>query len=405
MGDDGTRLVLILSGTTNEELLRHGTSLEDKRIEVHQCQEGCRDEPHAPGFVHAKIGYISPPEREALLTWEVNLQEEVRDELPQLREMQKAAEAKEKESTKNKKKEKKSSSSSQSTKKKKSKKKKKKEKKEKAKEESVAKDTPEVSGRGSKAKKSSRRYGGRTIACKDLQATYGGTGMDPRSRIRRKVAAYASRKMKRRKDDSSSSSSSSDSGSLSSGTEEGADALQDHGKIRMLHRHAPGLLTSIAVGRMQNVITEVEGIWGRDSSVLNPVCLRYVRSQLASKLGGASLKEAVTLGAALDLLIQGRIAEGSDYLIQRLKSLEKIAQGVAWQTSEKLELAPGHVTQISSLAEMNAARKDAKLESENRGSNPSGKGQTGKGGKKGKQEEKGKGKRKEAAPKGGGGAS
>lgn len=123
---------------------------------------------------------------------------------------------------------------------------------------------------------------------------------------------------------------------------------------------------SMALQKMGNVLTEVEGVWTNEETNLRPVSLRYVRSQLGQKLGGASLKEAITLGSALDLLAQGRVAEAGDYLTQRLKSLEKISQGVSWQTSERLELAPGVTPQISTIAEMQAVKREAKLDTEHR---------------------------------------
>lgn len=264
---------------------------------------------------------------------------------------------------------------------------------------------PEESGRDAKRKKKTgRAYGGRSIGQKELLTVYGGTGMDPRSRVRRKVSNYAMKKCKRKKESSSSSTRDSSDEDSSSATEEAVDAMQDYSRIRLLHRHGPGLLTTMGLQRMQGVLTEVEGIWGKDTSSLLPVALRYVRSQLGGKLAGAALKEAVTVAGSLDLLVQGRIAEGCDYLIQRLKSLEKISQGVSWQTTERLELAPGHQTQISSHAEMAAAWKEAELDQDQRGGAPgnANKGSQGKGGKKGKADEKGKGKRKEPPPKGGG---
>lgn len=188
--------------------------------------------------------------------------------------------------------------------------------------------------------------------------------MDPQLRIRRKVARYAAKRSKKKKDSSSSSSGSKES---SVGTsEEGEDAL-DQSKIRLLHRHGPGLLTNIGLRRMQSAMTEVEGVWSNDTSTLRPICLRYVRTQIAGRLTGAPLKEALTLGSSLDLCIQGRIAEGTDYMMQRLKALERISQGNSWQSSEKLELAPGSYG--------------------GKGGNSS------KGGDKGKNNAKGKGKR------------
>lgn len=409
-GEGGGRLKLLMTGTSNEELLRYATGMEEKIAEVHMCPVGCTGEPHAPGLVHARKGHTVTPGQEATLTWEKNLEVSEMDELAKLRELQRAtppgipredAKKKDKEAKKAR-----SSSSSRSAKKRKKSKRKKKSKK----EDDRGERSPVEEAEGEAKKKSKRRrtraYGGRTVAKKDVAMIYGGAGMDPRSKIRRKVTAYARRKVRRKKDSSSSTSLSSGEGSSSTSTEEADDAMQDQGRVRQTHRHAPGLLMSQALQRMASALTEVEGLWNRDEGSLLPVALRYTRSQLGNKLSGAALKEAITLASSVDLMAQGRVAEAGDYLVQRLKSLEKICQGVSWQTSERLELAPSLAPQISSLAEVQAAKKEAKLDQDhNKGSTPAwgAKGNAGKGSKKGKTEDKGKGKRKEAQQKPGGG--
>lgn len=405
--DSGPQLTLQLTGTSNEELLKFGTGTLDRKVFVHLCGATCLGEPHGPGKVHAKKGHLCTPEMEGRLSWEKNLELEEQDDLSRLRALQAEAIAGDPGGdVKKAKKETKASSSSStgSGRKKKSKKKKKKAKREKVKEDAKGKITPGAESEGEKAKKGKKRkreYGGRSVARKELSVIFGGTGMDPKGRVRRKVTSYAKKKCRRRKDTSSSSSSSSQSGSSTASTEEGGDALQDQGRVRQLHRHGPGLLMSMALIRMKNVLTEVEGVWGTEESALVPVCLRYVRSQLAQKMAGAAMKEAVTLASCVDLLAQGRVAETGDYLVQRLKSLEKISQGISWQTSERLELAPGLTPAISSVAEMQAAKKEARLDTEHRGGGSSWtpKGTPGKGGKKGKSEDKGKGKRKEGGQK------
>lgn len=107
------------------------------------------------------------------------------------------------------------------------------------------------------------------MAKKELSALYGGTGLDPSIRIRRKVAHYAAKKAKRRKE-SSSSSSDSEEGSTSHTSEGGEEALMDQNKIRRLRRHAPGLLTSMGVKRMQQAIAEIEGVWAQEGTTLPP---------------------------------------------------------------------------------------------------------------------------------------
>lgn len=105
---------------------------------------------------------------------------------------------------------------------------------------------------------------------------------------------------------------------------------------------------------------------------------------------GAPLKEALTWGSCLDLMLQARPAEACDYMMQRLKALERISQGNSWQSSEKLELAPRQLPQISSFAEVNDANRELKLEGSIRGSSYGAKGSNSGKGKKERQRTKAK---------------
>lgn len=190
MVEDGRQVTIEMTGTTNEEMLKYGTGAQEKHIRAHLCSPTCPGEPHTPGKIHAKKGYLVPGHLEGGLTWEKNLLAEPVDELAQLRALQGAhATPVEKDKGEGAKKAKKAKSSSSSTsgQKKKSRKKKKK-KKVKEKEEKKRSMSPEgASGgdqKGKKKKKRTREYGGRSVAKKELLAIYEGTGMDPRSRIR-----------------------------------------------------------------------------------------------------------------------------------------------------------------------------------------------------------------------------
>ena len=114
----------------------------------------------------------------------------------------------------------------------------------------------------------------------------------------------------------------------------------------------------MGIRRMCEVLTELEGIWREEVSNVPPVALRYTRTQLGPRLGGAALKECLTLASGLDLMLMGRQAEAADVLMQRLKSLERISMGAAWQATEKLELTPGSSAQISSHQELAAGGRE-----------------------------------------------
>lgn len=402
--DNGDPHITIqVTGTTNEEALKFVTGSSSRQVDLHLCGEGCRGEPSNQGLVHARQGRVVKMEREAECTWEKNIMEEPVDELAGLRTTQKemeelrAKEAKEKEEAARKKTK---SSSSEGSKKKRKKTKKRIKVKDKEKKKKDAGGVTQVDDEDPR-----RSYGGRSVAKKSLEAVFGGTGMDPRSRIRRKVLRYARKKVSKKKDASSSSSSTRTSDSGEASSEEGEDALLDNSRLRMLARHAPGSLTAMGIQRMQEALTQQEGVWGLQEGPqsLPAVTLRYVRSVMCNRLSGGALKEAVTTASALDLIVQGRCAEGCDMLMQRLKAVERVSQGSSWLSSEKLELAPTLNPQITTHAEVDQANKEAKQEQKARGGlmvsqNPKGYGK----GKKGKSEEKGsnKGKRKNSDAKG-----
>ena len=182
------------------------------------------------------------------------------------------------------------------------------------------------------------------------------------------------------------------------------DMLQDVNRIRNLHRHAPGVLTSMGISRMKETVIELEGIWKEEDSSLPPVAMKYVRSTLLSRMSGGALKEAMTLGTIIDLMMMGRISESADVAMQRLKSIEKVAHGSSWNSTEKLELVGSVNPQISTRGELSVAAKEAKLEQQSKslvvpykgkGTTPEWKG------KKGKGDDKGKGKKGPEGDRGG----
>eukprot|EP00438_Fugacium_kawagutii_P004838 Skav221059 [mRNA] locus=scaffold3118:59182:61676:+ [translate_table: standard] len=394
------RLRIQVTGTTHEDLLKFVTGTAHHQADIHVCGSTCPGLPHDQGLLHAKKGRLIAMEKEADCTWEKNVTEDHVDQLAALREMQTAMEKAERPPGKEGEGKAKRSSSSSSGRKKKKKKDKSKKKK-KQKKDSKAETADKVVA---EKKEAMRSYGGRSVARKELGQVFGGTGLDPKPSVRKRVLKYAKKKVARKKDTTSSSSGSGSSESGEVSSEEGNDVLMDANKIKMMSRRAPGSLTAMGVLRMQESLTEQEGVWQLQENVkaLPAVTLRYVRSSLGSRLSGGALKEAITLASALDLALQGRCAESADMMMQRLKSMERVAQGSSWASAEKMELAPALSPQISSRAEVDAANREAKLDQKAKGSYAApynAKGTFTKG-KKGKAEEKGqgKGKRKQAEP-------
>lgn len=106
------------------------------------------------------------------------------------------------------------------------------------------------------------------------------------------------------------------------------------------------------------------------------------------------------------MILQGRIAEASDTVLQRMKSIELVSRGATWQEAQKLELAPPGEASVTQRSERQIAQKEGKLDREVKGGSvaPGDKGRgkakdrwTEKGGEKGK--DRGKGKNKDSDPK------
>ena len=139
------------------------------------------------------------------------------------------------------------------------------------------------------------------------------------------------------------------------------------------------------------------GIWKEEEASLPPIAMKYVRSTLHGKLSGGALREVMTLASMLDLMMMGRVSEAADLGMQRLKSIERVSQGSTWASTEKLELIGTLAPQISTRAEMSVAAKELKLEHQVKGGaslyKGKGVGAPDSKGKKGKVEDKGKGKR------------
>lgn len=64
----------------------------------------------------------------------------------------------------------------------------------------------------------------------------------------------------------------------------------------------------------------------------------------------------------LDLILQGRIAEGADLITQRLKSLSSTQSGIHYSISQKMELLPQERSNPASLEETQEAAKSARQE-------------------------------------------
>ena len=239
-------------------------------------------------------------------------------------------------------------------------------------------------------------------AKKKLEEVLGGTGLSPDPRFRRRFATKAQRRITKRKRSSSSSTSNSSSDSSCG---ESVEVFSEEHKVRRIAKQAPGLLAAQALKEMQGaLLTSTGGIWHQEETELHPLSIQYYRQAMAPRLQGAPSREALTLCFAIDLILQGRVAESADCLVQRLKSIEMVSQGAAWQIAQRLEVLPPERPALSSRSEAKEAIREQKAESKTKSeaSQAKGKGEGwktsswnesgGDAGRKGK-EAKGKGKK------------
>lgn len=224
--------------------------------------------------------------------------------------------------------------------------------------------SPEKSKKKKKEKKRSKgmaegRYP--SAACqKEAKSLFGGTGLDPREKVRRRVLAKAQKFVSKKRNKTSSKSSDS-SESTSSPTVEDVSGLEtvftEDTKVRATAERFPGALAMEAISNMRSALLTTSGEELDDKSV-RPVAVLYYRSILSKKAQGAPAREMLNLTTALDSLLRGRPAAAADILAQRLKAQEAVAQGTHWAVAQRMEVVPSDVGGLVARQELEHARRE-----------------------------------------------
>ncbi len=266
-----------------------------------------------------------------------------------------------------------------------------------------------------KDKKSVKPDGKRPMKCvqKNLQDLFGGTGLDPRERVRKRVLKTARKYVAKKKQASSSSktsSSSSEESSTSEGQVGGEGIFSEGNKARVIAEHYPGALCCEAIHAMRSTLMTDLGE-EEEGSAPKPIAIKYYRQHLQKKASGAMSRDLLNTATALDHLLRGRPSLAADCLAQRLKSNEATLNGSHWSVAQRMELPIQETATITQRLELQAAHKENYAESRTsylaslggKGSYRDEKGKKGKGdGKAGKNAgEKGKSKEGPAKAKGG----
>lgn len=342
---DHTYLAMDITGTTEEGLLRHLCSHPGRLVRVHKCKSTCSGEETAEDLVHGVR--VRPMRMDGSEEgWTRNVakatpMEVEEDELAALRKKvtggdkdpgKEAVVGDGKKAKKDKKKEKKS----------------KKEVRDSTSSEAVATD-------GTKARLSSQ---------KKAKTLFSGTGMDPKEKVRMKVARMAKKFVAKKGKVSSSSSSSTETGDEEDLTLTGDESLfQQASRVRSVAENYPGALAAAAISQMRSCLLQELGTEERKGAV-TPVALQYLRQSIQKKATGGVLREALTLCSSIDQLVRARPAQCLDIMVQRLKSIEASLAGSHWSVSQKLEIPPQENPSIAGVAELRDARKETAQEAQ-----------------------------------------
>ena len=402
--------------TTSEALLRFYSGRPDIVLHCHRCTEECTGEVVADDLVHVQKARLMKGQSEEepwvrnLLKADPNEEDELRDlrardalrlsadvevakgKKPDEPEKDAGSKKKDKKKSKGKKKKKKKAKKSSSASAKSSKKaRKSKAEVQQKKEVSVSSSSSSVGDDGKRPRSASQ---------KSLLSLYRGTGLDPRERVRKRVARRARKRAKHAKADRSSSSSRSGSEGETSIEEDPEDVelFEADSRLKKLSDAFPGALCCLSVKMMRQNLLQSIGEDARPAGV-QPVCLSYYRQQLQKRAMGPTQRELVTLSAALDWLLKGHPARAADLMRQRLKSIESVLSGAHWSVAQRMEIAPQEGLFLAAAQELPAAQKDAYSESKVRHLAGLPDGRKGKGKSKEKERErydhpKGKGKSK-----------
>ena len=209
------------------------------------------------------------------------------------------------------------------------------------------------------------------IGQKPLEDVFGGTGLDPNGKSRRKILKKARKlgksKKKKKKSSTGSSSSGGETSSSSPSSKEIAGGLfSSERRMKTIWRKYPGALAATSVIEARTSLMTSQGLLhDTDKRSMPPLAMQYTRQQLASNMSPPMLQEAVTVAACLDGLLLGKIAWTADILAQRLKSLEALSRGTHWSIARQLELIKADPQSITGEEEgrdaARAARDEEKL--------------------------------------------
>ena len=134
------------------------------------------------------------------------------------------------------------------------------------------------------------------------------------------------------------------------------------GDLVQIAREKPGHLLRQGLLEMGKFLAEREDAFEekerwRGRKVMSYISQVMLNKHPLSKIGLRSYREVLSIGGALDHLLQGQLAECGDLLMQRLKALETSFQEGGWSSAKHQELRPAVDASITGQHEKEAVAK------------------------------------------------
>ena len=188
--------------------------------------------------------------------------------------------------------------------------------------------------------------------------------LEAKKRRARKSVDKKSERRKRRSrgaDDSDTDAESSEASSSSSSEVFRSPSTRGEGDLFRLAKKHPGKLLKSGLKEMGHYLAErvggdPEAGW-QDRKVMAYINQVLLVQHPPQQLGLRNLREAQTLGMALDLIMEGQTARAGDLLMQRLKALETAVSDQSWHQAKHQELIPPQAASLSKVVEKEQAAK------------------------------------------------
>ena len=146
-----------------------------------------------------------------------------------------------------------------------------------------------------------------------------------------------------------------------------ASSRESGAELQVIARQHPGLLLQKGLNEMTRYLGSREGANGPQGQQSPARVVAYLMSIFHGKhsvpeVGVRSAKEMRTIAECLDALLEGRLPELGDLLMQRFKALETSVADKTWAVASQLELLPKTDLGLTSPEELRLASRQALLQ-------------------------------------------